>query len=173
MADSDKPSGETVQGRKPHRVTARIDRWGEVRLAIECPYTLADRAVRRCNLGNEPDKPCLWKLYENGDHHPDCPAFRLRDAECIAAGQDGTCWPEVPEECDGFESSELGHLHPVEGCWAQEMIGEVGWDDCVSWKGNAPPTDVPLPVEVDVSSDDEGIYLTLWSDVLGGYGEQE
>lgn len=150
--------------RKPHRVVARIDRWGSVALQIECPYTLADRQVRRCNLGTEPDR-CDWTDWENGEHHWNCDARKDRNAPCSGGPtpkEDGApaCWESDPEECDGFEG-EVGHLHPTEGCWAQELISEIGWDEAVHWK--VAPQDVDLPIEVDVESDDEGIYLSLWT----------
>jgi hypothetical protein len=160
--------GETVK--KPHRVVARLNRWGDVVLDIECPYTLADWKLRRCNLGTEPDH-CDFIDYENGEHHWNCATRKDRNAPCSGGDGEGpegspACWrePGRPDECDGFYG-EAGHLHPTEGCWAKELIGEIGWDDAVSWmKDQAPPTDVDLPLLVDVESDDEGIYLTLWAE---------
>lgn len=148
--------------RKPHVLSAKVDRWGELNFDLRCPYTLADRSVRSCLMGLEPTEPCEWDWYDKGEHHKDCPAFKDRNAKCVDVGAGFECWPAEPEECDGF-SSEIGHVHPTEGCWAQELIGEIGWGEAVRWTKDEIPRDLALPAEVDVWCDDDGVTMALWT----------
>lgn len=150
---------------KPHILTASVASWGEISLMLICPYTLAERDVRPCLMGLEPTEPCEWHWFDLGEHHKDCPAFNNRDAEC--SGKDNTelhCWPEEPEECDGFASDEVGHVHPVEGCWAQELISEIGWSEAIQWAKDSLPAGgwISLPLAVDIWIDDGCVTIAPW-----------
>ncbi len=146
---------------KPHTLTAVVDQWGEVRLTLLCPYTMGEE--RPCKMGMEAQR-CDWHDYENGSHHDDCPAAKDRSVECIApADSPSGCWPEEPEECDGFYAGEVGHVHECDGCWALELIAELNWDEAVRWRPKVETT-LTLPVDVTVTCDnDDGVELSLWS----------
>lgn len=147
---------------KPHILSAKVDHWGEVAFALLCPYTVADRDIRQCLMGLEPGEACEWEWYDSGEHHKDCPAFNNREAQCVDVGAGLACWPAEPDECDGFSTTEIGHAHPTEGCWAVELIGEIGWGEAVRWAKDEIPRDLALPIEVHASCDDEGVTLALW-----------
>lgn len=149
---------------RPHTLTAHVDSGGVVTLALVCPYTTNDDPYQPCRTGVEAPG-CLWKLWEYGDHHPSCPAHNLRDAAC-SAGDATTaaapgCWGDVvPEECDGFESNEIGHCHTVVGCFARDLIGEWGWEEATRWHPRL-ERDLTLPALVHVHCDeDDGVLLS-------------
>lgn len=148
---------------KPHTLTAIIDTFGDVRLTLVCPYVFGER--RPCLMGAEPDGRCDWYDYELGEHWSGCPASKDRTAECLNVDDTSEtgCWPAEPEECDGFYVHDVGHGHEVDGCWALELISEVGWDDAVVWNPKV-ERQLKLPAEVSVDIDEDGITLSLWDD---------
>lgn len=148
---------------KPHILRAVIhSRWGgDLSLLVDCPYTSEE--PRPCRLGDEPDEPCLWDRFEQGEHHPDCGGWHACEAtDDSTVLESWACWTEgEPEECDGFDS-EYGHLHPIEGCYVQHWIHEAGFEDAVVWRKDSVVEDIDLPAEVGVGSDGDGVEMWPW-----------
>lgn len=146
----------------PHTLTAEIDRYGDLRFKLVCPGD--ERDDRPCKMGSEPDR-CDWQDWENGEHHPDCACRKDRNAKC--SGGDGhgpeegsfPCWPAVPDECDGFYSSEVGHCHPTRGCWAIEILNEVGFEEGVRWSVKD-VKNLTLPTLVEVGCEEDCVFLS-------------
>lgn len=172
---------------KPHTLVGVIDPWGSVRIDIECPYEFGE--PRPCKLGNVTPEAenCLWHRYENEDHHPSCPsqqehpgAKEGEQIECSNPDEPPYCWPEEPEECDGFDF-EGEHMHPVPGCWAQHIVHETGWTEAIDFghhpdlarqssvttrqmirAGQVPDRPLTLPLEVGIDPDEDVVQVTPW-----------
>lgn len=151
---------------KPHVVRARVS-YGEIDFFLDCPDD--ESRDRPCLMGEEPRR-CEWHEFELGMHHDTCPARQSReDEDCIAPeGSDTGCWSGEPEECDGFENPEWGHLHPMKGCWAQQTIDSIGWEDAVSWGGSLHfdqgSSEISLPLEVAVSIGEDCCTFIPWNE---------
>lgn len=156
--------------RKPHTVVATLDKWAGANLTIECPYEDNwDAEGRPCTLYAEPSS-CDFHSFENGNHHPDCASTKDRNAECSRPDPDLVCgmWRDnEPEDCEGQWVEEIGHGHRVEGCFAQHVVSEWGWEDGVKIEKDSMPDDLPLPLQVKIVCDGEdGITLAPWVDVV-------
>jgi hypothetical protein len=160
-------------------LVGKIDPWGSVSIDIECPYEFGE--PRPCTLGMPltSGERCDWDDYEAEKHHESCPSSKDPDAECSNPDDGPYCWPEEPEECDGF-NYEGEHMHPVPGCWVRVTASETGWPDGIDF-GKDPGVkrgmgyseiraagieDRPftLPMAVHVSVEDGVVFVEPWMD---------
>lgn len=115
----------------PHHLhVSSIDTDGHISWRVSCPWEPEDRR-RDCLYGREPDSPCEWQAWENGDHRPDCVDPLCTTVHEVSGEEVQACWNEEPHECDGFETSELGHCHPDNGCGVIEAFDWGGMGDSV------------------------------------------
>ena len=95
-----------------------------------------------------------WSLvcpYTTYDDRQPCRMGMEPPTPCAEYEAEGTCWE------GGFYAGEVGHVHPVAGCWINHWMNESGvsWDETVKWVGEWPET-VTLPLEVWVAPDSDG-----------------
>lgn len=166
---------------KPHMLVGKINPYGEARIDLECPYEFGE-PNRPCNLGtiNPESEACRWYRFAVAeDHHETCPASKGDDATCDWDKPGGEhCWPEEPEQCNGFEY-DGEHMHPVPGCYAQQMVNEVGWQEAIRFgmderaKGRTwtemramalDERTLELPMPVAVFPDEDGVDVAPWSE---------
>lgn len=126
---------------RPHSLIGWLDPglpWQVSWVAEPCPYE-ADDPDKPCKWGEVADR-CEWDAFENYLHYPgahtdDLPGYELCESE--SRGEYMACWEgREPEECDGFEHSEAGHLHPTGECGLAASM-EIGYEDGWTWSRRA------------------------------------
>ena len=173
---------------KPHMLIGRIDPMGEMRVTIWCPYEMGQ--PRPCRIGNvtPESEACRWGKFEREEHHESCASVADEDAECSNPDGPTHCWPEEPEQCDGFDW-EGEHMHPVEGCWAEHIVAEVGWQEALiferdertegmSWRqireAGLQDREFTLPMPVHITPEEDSLVrLMPWAEAQARIAERK